>query len=129
MTEAVALIAVNKNGKFLLYQRDANPDIPYPERWALLGGGVEEDETPEEAIEREIKEEIGINIAMYAKFKVYDWNGFIQHVYFIVLDLDLESTPCNEGQGLDYFTKEEIFKLDMMVHHKDILKEFLTRFP
>jgi len=51
----VALIAfVDVDGKILLNRRaDAASDM-----WEFIGGGIEADETPLEAIKREVKEEI-----------------------------------------------------------------------
>ena len=46
------LIVKNKKGKFLLQLRDEEPEIG---KWILPGGGVENNETPEQALVREIK--------------------------------------------------------------------------
>ena len=48
-------IRSKKTGKFLFFLRDNKPDIPHPNKWDLLGGGMEEGETPQQAVEREIK--------------------------------------------------------------------------
>jgi mutator protein MutT len=48
------------DGKMLLLLRDDNPEIRDPSCWQLPGGGVEDGETPDEAIKRELQEEIGI---------------------------------------------------------------------
>tara|TARA_Y100000310_G_scaffold272474_1_gene287436 strand:+ start:3868 stop:4278 length:411 start_codon:yes stop_codon:yes gene_type:complete len=129
MDKVVTLIAVNKKGEVLAFLRDDIPDIKYPGKWDLLGGHIEEGESPEEAIEREIKEEIEVNIARYMKFRYYEWEDQIEHVYFMVLDLDLNETPCNEGQRLDYFSKEEIMNMDLAFHHNQILEDFFEEFP
>jgi 8-oxo-dGTP diphosphatase len=33
----------------IIYLRDDKPDIPFPNHWDLIGGHVEEGETPEQA--------------------------------------------------------------------------------
>jgi len=48
------------NGKILLLLRDDSPGIRDPNCWQLPGGGVEEGEAPDEAIKRELQEEIGV---------------------------------------------------------------------
>ena len=53
----VAAVIIGKEGRILLTKRGLPPGKG---RWALLGGFVEKDESPEEAILREMKEEIGI---------------------------------------------------------------------
>lgn len=46
----------------LITLRDDRPDIPYPNLWDLPGGGREGDETPEQTVLREIREEVGLSI-------------------------------------------------------------------
>ena len=55
MKEIASIILENDKGEFLLYLRDNKPDIPFPGYWDLIGGHVEEGETPEEALIREVK--------------------------------------------------------------------------
>ncbi len=50
------------DGKLLVYRRDNNPDILFPNQWDLPGGGREEDESPEECVLRELHEEFGLVI-------------------------------------------------------------------
>lgn len=57
----VSLLIVVKNNQFLLLKRSSNED-KYPEMFGLVGGSVENGETPLEAIIRETKEEIGLDI-------------------------------------------------------------------
>ncbi|MFQ5829651.1 MAG: NUDIX domain-containing protein [Candidatus Methylomirabilia bacterium] len=54
---AVALIV---RGRKILLGRRAGP--PYENSWDLPGGFVEGDETPEVALRRELKEELGVGI-------------------------------------------------------------------
>lgn len=46
----------------LVYQRDSNPNIPYPGLWDLPGGGRENDESPEECVLRELQEEFALSL-------------------------------------------------------------------
>jgi 8-oxo-dGTP pyrophosphatase MutT (NUDIX family) len=55
------IILFNRN-KFLLVLRDDNPKISYPDSWGIFGGGVEKGETSEQAIIRELQEELGLKI-------------------------------------------------------------------
>jgi hypothetical protein len=48
---AIAVI-VNKDNKFLLLKRAKGKGIWQPEKWALVGGGIEKGETPQKAVER-----------------------------------------------------------------------------
>ena len=71
MKKIAAIILVNDNGEFLLYLRDNKPGIPYPRHWDLIGGHVEDGETPEEELIREVKEELDYNLKEYKFFKEY----------------------------------------------------------
>jgi 8-oxo-dGTP diphosphatase len=48
-----------KNGKILLVKRNVEPFKNY---WHLVGGHVEKNESVEDALKREFKEETGLNI-------------------------------------------------------------------
>lgn len=55
----VALLAFIDNNKVLLNRR-ADADT---EMWEFIGGGVEDGETPQDAIQREILEEVGYPVS------------------------------------------------------------------
>lgn len=54
------ILILNSNNNVLLLLRDDKIGIPFPNMWDIPGGEVEKDETPEQAIRREINEEFGI---------------------------------------------------------------------
>ena len=60
---AKAFIKNKKLDKYLFVLRDDKPNIPNPNCWALIGGGIEKGEEPIEALKREVKEEIGIELS------------------------------------------------------------------
>ncbi len=60
--EASIAFIFNTNGDILLLQR-AKDDDWMPMKWATLGGGVENDEKPEESLIREAKEEANVELS------------------------------------------------------------------
>lgn len=50
------------NGDLLVYKRDNRLDIPFPDLWDFPGGGREGDETAEQCVLRELKEEFSISL-------------------------------------------------------------------
>jgi 8-oxo-dGTP diphosphatase len=51
---------VTYNHQILLFLRDDKPTIPEPNKWSIVGGYVEENESFDEGLLREIQEEISI---------------------------------------------------------------------
>lgn len=66
----VSLLLIIKNNEFLLLKRGSNEN-KYPNFYGLPGGKVEENETPIEAVIREIKEELGLDIPNVNILKKY----------------------------------------------------------
>jgi len=58
---ASLLVLYNKHGDILLQHRDKHATY-YPEHWGFFGGGVEDSESPSDALKREIREELKIEI-------------------------------------------------------------------
>jgi len=60
MLEVSAVIIIDSKNRVLLQKKDSD----YPlgsNKWSLFGGGIEKDENAMDAVQREIKEEIGIS--------------------------------------------------------------------
>ena len=128
----VTAVLVNAQNQILLYQRDDNPNIAFPDCWSTLGGLVETGETPEEAIKRELMEEIELDVAL--KFwKVYERPyspniTIIQHVFIGQLNKPTHKITLNEGQRLAYFAQNELPKLQIGFGFEALLQEFFTTF-
>ncbi len=113
MKKIAAIILENDKGEFLLALRDNKPTIPFPNHWDLIGGHVEEGETPEEALVREVKEELDIDIREYKFFRQYDClegdaYDNIKFIYYGKINIPIEEITLLEGQEARYFKAEEI---------------------
>ncbi|MGD1713019.1 NUDIX domain-containing protein [Dapis sp. BLCC M172] len=121
------IILFNSNKQILLVLRDDKNYIPFPNTWNLLGGFLENDESPEECIRREIREEIEIelgNINFFQKYNIYDREHYI---FWKQIDLDLTQTKLNEGQRLAYFRKDELDKHQLAFQCNYILNDFFSQ--
>ena len=72
MIQIAQALLFDRDGKLLIYLRDDKPSIPFPNHWDLIGGHVEAGETPEQALCREVREEIGFTLTAWQLFRRYD---------------------------------------------------------
>ena len=119
----VVKIVLKKDNQFLLNLR--NRDHPEnPGLWALIGGGVDEGETPEEALVREVKEEISYNLKEFKKIYEEDTNVGKRIFYFAKINVPLSDLRLGEGEDINFFTYEEIKKLKVNSLHKKVINQF-----
>ncbi|HEX2926434.1 MAG TPA: radical SAM protein [Ruminiclostridium sp.] len=126
-----AIIIENSQGKILFHHRDYNPQIKYPGTWVLFGGGRESNETPDQAIRRELMEELNLDISGYSFYGNYhyidDEEEHLQYVYYTKLDLDISGIKLNEGAGMGYFTRDEINDLQLGFNIREIIEDFFSK--
>ncbi|MCG8378831.1 MAG: NUDIX domain-containing protein [Proteobacteria bacterium] len=96
--------------------RDEDPDIICPGIWSCTPGGlIENNETPKDAILRELKEEFEIKVDKLESLLTHEVdNGEYQGVYHAFLaDMvtPVKDVKCNEGQRAEFFLPEEALHL------------------
>ncbi len=69
---AVKGIIRRSDGKMLVLKRSANDDHK-PSVWETVGGGMDREETPQEALMREIQEETGLAVRVDMPFNVFSF--------------------------------------------------------
>jgi 8-oxo-dGTP diphosphatase len=131
MKEIAAIILENDKGEFLLALRDNKPGIPFPNHWDLIGGHVDEGETPEQALIREVKEELNIDLKEYKFFKKYecltgDAYENIKYIYSGRLNLPIEEITLLEGERPQFFSKDEIPDVNFANIIKSIVIDYIS---
>jgi len=101
------------------------------EEYGFFGGKIKQGETPEQGLEREIKEELNIEIKNYNFFKKYvqefkEFNVIIERNVFVAPMPNIENLKVDEGKPF-VIQFEESFNLKMMPEDIDILKEIYQR--
>ena len=69
-----SLCYIEKDGKYLMLHRTKKKKDINKDKWLGIGGKLEEGESPEECIVREVKEETGLAL------KQYKLRGFVTYV-------------------------------------------------
>lgn len=113
-----------ENGKVLLVRRR---HMPEKGKWAIPGGRIEDNETVEECLKRELREEIGVDVAPIRLFGVYskperDPRGIISLVYLVQrINGELKAgSDADEVRWFDLSTLPENLAFD----HEEILTDF-----
>jgi len=129
-----ACAIIKSNNKILLEKRvDSN-------RWALIGGGLNIDESLEEGIIREINEETGIIISeeslgfwkMFSdasRIAAYPDGNIVRIIsaaYIVNLTEKHKLICSDESEELKYFTYQELEKLTIAETHRHIIKEYFS---
>jgi 8-oxo-dGTP pyrophosphatase MutT (NUDIX family) len=116
---AAAAILITPAKRYLLQHRDDKPDIWDPDYWGLFGGSIDPGEMPEQALARELAEELELRpVARPTYFTQVAWDyGFWNHgvklrYYYEVrvTDAEISGLVQHEGQGMRLFTAEEILR-------------------
>lgn len=130
MKQIAMVLLFDRHGRLLLYLRDNKPDIPFPNHWDFFGGHVEEGETPEAALVREVKEEIGIELEHWNFFRRYvctDGDAYpnIKYLYWARIDQTAEELTLYEGQRLMSMALEQRRDLKFANILGQVLEDFI----
>lgn len=135
----VAIAILQQNDHFLLQLRDDIPTLVHPGQWAFFGGHLEADEQPEEAVKRELLEEIGYAPPDLKLFQSYPGEKVVRHVFAAPLTVPLSALTLQEGmdmelvsiadvrQGASYSARVQEVR-PLAAPHRAILLEFWEQF-
>ena len=108
MAVEVALAMLQRDGRWLMQLRDEIPNIVAPGCWGLFGGHLDPGETPEQALRRELLEEISWQPLAVELVMVHHIHRRTAHVYQAELSVPLEQLQLLEGQDLGLVSPEEL---------------------
>ena len=132
----VLAIVQDLNGKFLITQRSMDKKWAGG-WWEVTGGGVGSGETIEDAVVREIGEEVGLDASKHTPKLIYRyWNddaingdNYINNVYLAQLDFTVDDVVLQKEEAIAarLVTWEEIEQLNdkgVFLHFKRIKEAF-----
>jgi len=119
------LCYIEKDDKYLMLHRVKKENDVNHDKWIGVGGKFERDETPEECLLREVKEETGLTLTKFAyrgliTFISNEWETEYMHL-FTASEYEGELTLCDEGE-LVWVKKSELMNLSLWEGDKIFLK-------
>ena len=118
-TDVVAAI-IKKDGHYLLAKR--NKDKYMGLKWEFPGGKVEKDESFEEALSREILEELNVNIEIHNKvaeerFQDDEINVVLHYYICSLIDTDI---VLSEHEAIEWVKKQDFLNYEFVPGDGDI---------
>jgi len=118
------LILYNSSGHILLQHR-SNDASRLPNFWTFFGGGIEEGESPTEALEREMLEELSYQVQspsfLLAQKVREEEDGHTKYVF--VEQYQDQPLQLGEGQAMGWFSPDETHQLKMIEHDRAVVKQ------
>jgi len=124
----VVAAALLRDGHLLAARRSAPPELAG--RWELPGGKVEPGEAPEDALVRELREELGVDAEPVARIPG-EWPLRAPYVLWVwtvrLPDGSAEPKPLQDHDELRWLTPAEIWDVDWLDQDVPAVREAAAR--
>ena len=117
--EVVAAV-IRSEGRVFATQRGYGD---FKDWWEFPGGKIEPGETAEEALAREIKEELSAEITVERLLKTVDWDypAFHLTLHCFLYSLSSEEMSLNEHEAAKWLDAESIYSVKWLPADEDVL--------
>ena len=118
VNQAVKALIYRSDGNILLQQRDCAPGLPFPGYWTFFGGLVEPGESLQDALKRELIEELGC-VPGQLETKLFqwewqsDWASTQNHFFSVYCEIETNNLELKEGKGMAWFALEDFIELPL----------------
>lgn len=118
--EVVAAIIHDEEGRIFATQRGYGP---MKDGWEFPGGKMESGETPEEALKREIWEELETRIEVEQLFKTidYDYPDFHLTMHCYICKVESGELTLKEHEAARWLTKEQLSSIGWLPADRSII--------
>ncbi|MCC8060117.1 MAG: 8-oxo-dGTP diphosphatase [Clostridiales bacterium] len=135
MTGMSTLCHLERDGKYLMLHRVTKKNDVNKDKWIGVGGHFEQDESPEECLLREVKEETGYTLTSWQFRGIVTFisgGGVTEYMMLYTAD-GFEGTPiaCDEGD-LEWVDKDRVTELNIwegdkiFLHLLNVTREFFS---
>ena len=120
-------ILYTPEGKILLQHRSKDAER-LPNYWGFFGGGIEQGESPEQALKREVVEELSYDVRnpYFLTTQKYILDETEGTKYVFVEKYDNDPLELGEGQAMEWFYPDEIEKLQMSDYDRSLVQQIKT---
>ena len=122
----VVAAVIRDGGRVLAVRRpEGKPQAGF---WEFPGGKIEAGETPEQALARELDEELGILPTRFAFWlqKDHDYDAFSVTLLFFLVDA-IDGVPASrEGQALEWMDSGRARSANFLPADSDIVQQLFT---
>jgi 8-oxo-dGTP diphosphatase len=119
------LCYIEQENSYLLLHRTKKENDINKDKWIGVGGHFEADETPEECLLREVKEETGLTLNSYKLRGIITFISNVYHTEYMFLytadQFTGELIECNEGI-LEWVPKSQMYNLPLWEGDKIFLR-------
>ena len=130
LASLTTLCYIEQDGKYLMLHRVKKEHDINEGKWIGIGGHFEKDESPEECLRREVKEETGCTLAhadLRGLVTFVSGDGVTEYMFlYTASGLTGTLTECDEGD-LAWINKADIYSLPLWEGDKIFLRLLETR--
>ncbi|MBU4502204.1 MAG: NUDIX hydrolase [Nanoarchaeota archaeon] len=130
--DIVGAIIVNEKNEILLQKKTFDYKFSPGGCWTFFGGEIKGDESPEQTLKREIKEEINYDIKNFYLFKAGRYkfpSGGLKgkkYIFVVFFDGDISQISLREGGGFGFFSTSELNYIKIQNLILRDLKEYIN---
>lgn len=126
MIDVTAAI-IRRNGKVLIAKRSSTSSLP--NKWEFPGGKIDDGETPEECLKRELQEEFDIivDVGDYLTESVYQYEQKKIRLIAFQVSTEADFETLNAHDDVRWVSAEELLDYDLAPVDVPIAKEVQSR--
>ncbi|HEX6258634.1 MAG TPA: NUDIX domain-containing protein [Candidatus Saccharimonadales bacterium] len=126
--QVAGAVIKNQQGEFLLQLRDGKVSR-FKNCWTLFGGRIEGNEKPQEALLRELNEELNLVLSDIESMREIqrgqDADGVPFFIYEVLINKTIDQLTLCEGAAMKYVSKRQLFDHAFAFNTEEILRKYV----